>query len=538
MQLTRIATLALIATVPLSAHGGQNGPLRPISAVEFEGGARPVQQAQNQTQPTPLQPLPVTQVDERQADPELDQQRISLSFSEPTPVRDILLLLVRDTRLSIIPDPSLDQTFVGDLKNATIREALDLILEPLGLDYTVRGTVIRVFPRELETRLYSVDYVITQRSGTRALTASSSATGGGTTAGFGGVGGAVGGAAVAGGIAGAAGASGAISGGGGTSSQVSGNDAPNLYSDLEAGVRNLLSADGKMNLDKTAALLQVTDRPSRLDRIEQYLQAVMLRVNRQVQIEAKVVEVDLDDQFSAGINWTQVFGTLKQSSAVQTLAPATSGGFTLSLKIGDFSAVLNAFATQGKVNVLASPRVTAMNNQPAIMRIGTQDVFFTTTTQVSPTTGEILQSTVTPQSLTEGVVLSVTPQISADGVIQMSLNPTITERTGQATSRLGDTVPIVSVRETDTLVRVRNGETIVIAGLMQDRINNDSAKVPVLGDVPGLGALFRRSEKQRAKTDLVILLKPTIMGPGEIAENTAREIQRIDAARDAASRKR
>ena len=290
-----------------------------------------------------------------------------------------------------------------------------------------------------------------------------------------------------------------------------------------------------MNLDRTAALLQVTDRSSRLARVEQYLEAVMLRVTRQVQIEAKVIEVELRDEFSAGINWQAVFGGLtNNATATQTLAPATTGGFTLALNVGDFSALLNAFASQGKVNVLSSPRITAMNNEPAVMRIGTQDVFFVTTTQIDSQSGQIVQSTVTPQSLTEGLILSVTPQISADGIIHMNINPSITERTGVATSRLGDQVPIISVRETDTLVRVRQGETIVIAGLMQDRASTDTAKIPLIGDVPVVGNLFKRTEKSRRKTDLVILLTPTVMGPGETTATTAREIQRLEDARAAA----
>jgi MSHA biogenesis protein MshL len=339
------------------------------------------------------------------------------------------------------------------------------------------------------------------------------------------------GAGVAGGGAVGNGAGGA-GGAGGSSSQVSGSDSPDFFADLLEGVRILLSEEGRLNLDRTAAVLQVSDRASRLDRVEQYLDTVLLRATRQVQIEAKVIEVELRDEYSAGINWRTVFGNLENSGTIsQTLAPATTGGFTLALNIGDFSALLNAFATQGKVNVLSSPRVTAMNNEPAIMRIGTQDVFFITTTQVNPDTGQILQSSVTPQSLTEGVVLSVTSQISAEGIIHMSINPSITERTGQATSRLGDTVPIVSVREADTVVRVREGETIVIAGLMQDRTIQDTSKVPVLGDVPVVGNLFKRTEKNRRKTDLVILLTPTVMGPGETTAITAREIQRLEDAR-------
>lgn len=484
------------------------------------------------SQSAPLPPLPVTQLDARQADPELDGQRISLGFADPTPIRDILLLLVRDTRLSVIPHPSLDQTFIGDLKNVSLREALDLMLEPLGLDYSVRGQVIRVFPRELETRFYSIDYVITQRTGSRSIAATTGASG------VSGLGGTNLPSSIAAGAAGTSAFAGSGGAQGGSTSQVSGTDSPNLYVDLAEGVRTLLSEEGRMSLDRTAALLQVTDTPGRLARVEQYLEAVMLRVTRQVQIEAKVIEVELHEEFSAGINWKLVLGGLTNSATIsQTLAPATSGGFTLALKAGDFSALLNAFAAQGKVNVLSSPRITAMNNEPAVMRIGTQDVFFVTTTQVDPL-GNILQTAVTPQTLTEGVTLSVTPQVSADGIIHLSVNPSITERTGVATSRLGDTVPIISVRETDTLVRVREGETIVIAGLMQDRANADTAKVPLIGDVPVVGNLFKRSEKTRRKTDLVILMTPTIMGPAETTASTAREIRRMDDAREFAAKAR
>jgi MSHA biogenesis protein MshL len=176
----------------------------------------------------------------------------------------------------------------------------------------------------------------------------------------------------------------------------------------------------------------------------------MLRATRQVQIEATVIEVELSDRFSAGIDWPAALGKLTRPVGA--------------------SALLKALAEQGSVNVLARPRVTAMNNEPAVMRMGTQE----------------------GQTLTEGVALSVTPQISTDGIINMSINPSITERTGAGTSRLGENVPIISLREADTLVRVRQGETIAVAGLM--------------------------SEKSSRKIELVILLTPTIMFPGDTAQ--------------------
>ena len=200
-------------------------------------------------------------------------------------------------------------------------------------------------------------------------------------------------------------------------------------------------------------------------------------------------------------------------SLTQKVVPTGAAGtFTAALNIKDFTGLLSAFATQGRVNVVATPQVNALNNEPAIMRVGTQDVFFKTTSQVDAVTGRILQTTVEPQAITEGVVLSVTPQISGDGMINLSITPSLTERTGQAVSRFGDTVPILNVREADTLVRVHENETIVIAGLMDERTSKDRSKVPIIG------GLFRRDARTTRKTDLVILLTPTIVTPARLSE--------------------
>src|SRR4051812_45978918 len=174
----RLVAVVAAGTLAAGAEAGQ-APLRPQGVVQLEGAARQSKGAEPLQSPAgALEPVPVTQLDKRARHADLDGSRISLSFGDPTPIRDILLLLVRDTRLSVIPDPALEQQFVGDLKNVTVREALDLILEPLGLDYSIRGNVIRVFPRELVSRLFSIDYVITQRTGSRSLNASTGAQGG------------------------------------------------------------------------------------------------------------------------------------------------------------------------------------------------------------------------------------------------------------------------------------------------------------------------------------------------------------------------
>ena len=432
-------------------------------------------QGSAQAPQAPLRPLAVTQLDERQQGTDLDSTRpITITLSDPTPITDLLLMLVRDTRLSVVPDPDVQGTFRGELKDVTLRQALEMILQPHGYDYSVQGNLIRVFRRRLETRRFDLNYVTTRRTGSRTLSPSNAI-------------------------------------GQGSSAVVNETDAGDIFSDVAAGVQTMLSPEGRFNMDRKAALLQATDFPDRLDQIQLYLDAVQHRATRQVQIQAKVIEVTLNDEFAAGINWDQL---------------TTPAGETVSVT-RDVAALIKALESQGKVNVLASPTVNAMNNEPAIMRVGTQDVYFRTTTQTDAASGRLVQTTVEPQSITEGVVLSVTPQIAGDGMINMSIMPTLTERTGHATSRLGDKVPILSVREANTVVRVHDSDTIVIAGMMDERTHPEQRRVPLLGRVPGLGTMFRGETTSRRKTDLVILLTPTIMTPARIARTAATEPQRV-----------
>lgn len=442
-----------------------------------------------------LSPLAVTQLDERQPAVDLDSARpVSITLSEPVAITDLLLMLVRDTRLSVVPDPDVQGTFRGELKDVTLRQALQMILQPHGYDYSVQGSVIRVFKRRLETRRFDLNYVVTRRVASRTVSSSNAIT---------------------------------PSGRQGSAAEVTATDAGDIFADLSVGVQTLLSPEGRFNLDRKAALLQATDYPDRLDQIQLYLDAVHNRATRQVQIQAKVIQVALNDEFAAGIDWPLLIKRAGASvSLTQNVAPTAGGTMTVGLNINDFPGLLTAFASQGKVNVMASPAVNVLNNEPVIMRFGTQDVFFKTTTQADPATGRILHTS-EPQAITEGIVLSVTPQIASDGMISMSITPSVTERNGRATSRFGDTAPTLSVRETDTLVRVRENETIVIAGWLEERTTYEQRKVPVLGDLPGVGAIFRSETPSRRKNDLVILLTPRVMNAVRGAASAAIELERV-----------
>lgn len=402
------------------------------------------------TSQAPLQPLPVTRLEEEPREAHLDAGRtFSLRIAAPRPVQQVLLQLVRNTRFSIVSAPGVQGSFVGDLKDVTLQQALDLVLHPLGLDYAVDRSFIRVFPRRVETRIFDVNYVQTARTSRRTLAAARP--GAGPSA--------------------------------GSRWSLDASDTANLFDEVGAGVRTLLSPDGRFNLDRQAALLQVTDYPDRLDRVGLYVEAVEQRVTRQVQIRALVVEVALKPEFAAGLDWRALRASLGLEASVS--------GRTLWVDLADPSRLLAALRAQGTVDVLASPQVVAMNNEPAFMRVGRHEVYFVTTSSTDAATGRVVQTTERPEAVAEGLVLSVTPQITADGIIQMSVSPSVTARAGEATSRAGDVVPVMSVREADTLVRVRAGETAVISGLMQ-----------------GGGT---------AKTDLVVFLTPTLVAPAALA---------------------
>ena len=259
------------------------------------------------------------------------------------------------------------------------------------------------------------------------------------------------------------------------------------------------------NLDRKAGLLQVTDLPDRLDRVRVYLEAVVDRVHQQVQLDAQVIEVELDDPTAAGIDWEAVLRQAGDSVTVTGRLTSPVGRVPLGIQLRDVDGLLQALASQGQVNVLASPRIVTMHNEPVVIRVGVQDVAFAPLSQTD--------AVAVPRAVTEGLVLRVTAQLSTEGVIVMSVSPSLTERVGEAQSRLGDPVPILAVRETDSFVRVRAGDTVLITGLMLDRVRIGESRVPVLGAVPWVGGLFRHEKRTRGRTDLVILLTPTTLPP-------------------------
>jgi type II secretory pathway component GspD/PulD (secretin) len=373
-----------------------------------------LQGAAQRTAPMPA--LPLTQLDERALAVDLDRT-FTLTFAQPVPVRDLLLLIVRGTNLSIVPDPSIGGTFIGELKNVTVRQALGLILRPLGLDYTLDGNVIRVSRREAETRIFDLNYIATGRA-----------------------------------------AQSTVAGEDGSRASVTNSTKTDVFEEVANGVRTLLTERAAFNVDRKAGLLQVTDFPERLDRIAIYLDTVQDRVHRQVQIDARVIEVEPTDAKASGIDWAAL--AAKMSGAPTEEVPMATRRTMNGLRVTDVGRLLTLLAEQGGVTVVANPRMLTLNNEPSIVR-------------------------------TEAMSFSVTPQISGDSIVTLSLTPIIKSP---------------AVVEADLLARVADGETLVVSGFTRDREVKEKKAVGITGGWFGRGTVVTHR-----RVELVILLTAKIV---------------------------
>ncbi len=381
-----------------------------------------------------VSPLVVTQLDERQAVGSLDgPRRITLSVARPMPIGDLLLLLVNGTPLSLVTDNDVSGSFTGDLKDLTMRQALEAVLFPRGLDYDVQETLIRVFPRRTSTRLFTVNYLNVGRTLKREV------------------------------------------------SEVSTASSADFYGDIERGVQTLLSPSGRAHVDRTAGLVQVTDFSERLDQVGVYLEAVQLRATRQVRVDAQVLSIALWSGGSGSIDWTTA--ALASAGATRSASGYGPSGLTVT----NIDAFTKALAEQGLVTKVSTPQIVAMNNEPAVVRVGNESVAF------------------------DGFTLTVLAQVSADGFVQLHVSPSYATHSAELKGRDGTTTPVLAVSQADTAMRVRDGETILLAGFL-----NDAEKIEQRS---GFGRLFGGESRKTVRSELVVLLTPRIIKAGAATPN-------------------
>jgi MSHA biogenesis protein MshL len=411
-------------------------------------------------------------------------------------LKEVLFAFSKENGLNIIVDPKIDGKVTVDLKKMTLAAALEALLKPLDLEYRQEGNLIRITRPKLESRTFSLNYLTTVRSGAASVSGIGGSTGGTTTS------------------TGVAGMVSTTSSGGSLVSQVKTEDKADLWAEIKDELKHMLSPEGKILINKISSTLVVTDYPKVLREVERFLNKVEESVQRQVFIEAKIIEVQLKNNFQLGIDWRllpNVLGSglgllLNQSLTSTTDFPANKN-FQIGVANADFTALIDALSMQGKVDILSNPRVSTLNNQKAIIKAAIEDVYF----DVTVAAGTPPITTATPKYITIGVILDVTPQIDSEGNIILDIHPSVTERQGTATyPGTGQQAPIISVRETQTIVRVREGQTILIAGLMQDKNNETLSGVPCLMNIPVAGEAFRQTVNNKTKYEIVVLITPTI----------------------------
>lgn len=523
------------------------------------------------------------------------EERFNVAFNN-VPAQQFFRSIVAGTRYNMLVHPDVTGNISANLKDVTLVETLEAVRDMYGYDYKIDGARIAIRPLTMQTRMFHVNYLTAQRSGSSNLRVSSTSV------------------ADAGNGNNNSGGSG--SGGNNNRSQnnnnQNGNNGNNNNNNSSNGQTQTNSTDVRTHSDNDfwgdlklsiaaivgsteggrsvvvspqSGVLVIRAMPDELRNVDAYLKATQLSVDRQVILEAKILEVELNDSFQSGINWAS-FASFRGSHANRVsgglispganLAPlpytggqppvinsgqglAASTGFSLSnaataagslfgfaFQTNNFAALITFLESQGSVHVLSSPRIAAVNNQKAVLKIGTDEFFVTGVTNNITTgdNGSIVSPSVTVQPFFSGVVLDVTPQIDASGNILLHVHPSVSQVTtvnkdvdlgSGGTLRLP--LAASSTSELDSIVRGRNGQVVAIGGLMRQASTGDTDQLPGADKIPLLGNLFRNKNRTNQKRELVVLIKPTIVeGASDWSEDmmdASRRIEQLDPRRRA-----
>jgi MSHA biogenesis protein MshL len=512
------------------------------------------------------------------------EQRFDLSVSN-APAAQVFVSIASGTRLSMLVHPNVSGLITINLKDVTVSEALNAIRELYGYEYKVEGSRIFIQPVTIQTKVFNVNYLIGQRQGRSDIRVTS-----GSIADVpGGAAGAPGtGVPVAGGFPGAGGVPGAAGAGAGgvtDSSRIQTQTRNDFWDELEKTLKAIVGIESGRSVvvNSQAGVVVVRAMPAELRGVENYLKAIRMSVERQVVLEAKIIEVTLNSQYQTGINWAAFSGNSLSvgpvSSAGTILSKGGSGQalatgatsitgpvgsetitspavgalpganlinfnlpgaslFGLAFQTRNFAALLTFLESQGAVQVLSSPRIATINNQKAVLKVGTDQFFLTnisgsTTTTTTTTTGVATPSfpTITLRPFFSGVALDITPQINEDSEIILHIHPSVSDvQTDNRQIDLGGafggvvSLPVAksNVSETDSVVRVIDGNIVAIGGLMKVDVENTRSGLPGTQDT-FLEGVFNSTTRTIVKKELVILIKPTVMQSGEETAADLRE---------------
>ena len=404
-------------------------------------------------------------------------------------IRDALGIFARANGLNLITDPDLTGTVTVDFTDVPLTRAFDVMLSSLGYSWEQKAGVIRV--RSTVMRSFELDYIRATRTGNSTATASATAAAGG-----------------------------AGTGGGTISASNTVTDSVTFWQEIDQQIKSLLSPRGKVLINRLTGTIIVTDSAPKVDDVENFIALIKDGMNRQVDIEVRIVEVTLNDDYALGLDWSRLkvgnLGTVAATTIVGAPAGVSALPSTFAANFGNsnYSALIQALKQQGDVRMVSQPRVRIMNNQTAFVKVGTSDTFYNTTVQRTNTLNGVALDTLNeqPTTINLGVMMTVTPQISSDGWTMLQVAPTVTRLTGTTASPSGkSTAPVLDIKEASTLVRARSGELVVLGGLIEEEGSKTTRAIPVIGEGPGAFNPFRAEYKASRRKELVIFLMPTVI---------------------------
>ncbi len=519
-----------------------------------------LKQAMSEQSPTaPLTSLPLSvqsellQLNRPQQPMTIPEKRMRIAAHDVDAV-EFFGSLFKGSRYSVAVHPGVAGVISVELKDVTLQEALATVGDMYGFDVQRKGNVFHVYPAGLRTETIPVNYLMMAR---RGLSRTSVSTGGvtandnnnGNNNNF----------------------DNGLNNSGNNNSQgntASGDNNTNsngtrietdsnndYWTDLRDALQTLIgTGEGRAVITSPqAGLVTVRAYPKELKAVREFLDQSGEHLKRQVVLEARILEVSLNEGYEQGVDWSGLSaswdggkgitggGSLMDSPIASTpnqIFRALGGGAGFTISDGNFNVAVSLLKTQGDVNTLSSPRVTATNNQKAVIKVGTDEYFVTnasTTTTTSGTSAPIVTPNVELTPFFSGIALDVTPQIDEQGKVLLHIHPSVIDTEEQSkTINVGTADPLVlplaksSIRESDTVVQANNGDIIVIGGLMKTDRQEIVSKVPLLGDIPWVGEAFTNRRESNRKVELVILLKPTVVEKDTWQKELQRSSELLD----------